>query len=115
MDKETARYIFNYFSNFFTDKESIAFRHYSSTTKLADSKNPDLINMYRQKGWLTSDQEALELIKDGYDAFELKTAKRIMEDNGDKIFLNNCPLCGKLARTPDAKQCRHCGHDWHNK
>ena len=71
--------------------------------------------MYKQKGWLTSDQAALELIKDGYDAFELKTAKRILADNSDKIFLNNCAMCGKLARTPEAKQCRHCGHDWHNK
>lgn len=25
-----------------------------------------------------------------------------------------CPYCGKPLRTPVAKQCRHCGMDWHD-
>lgn len=25
-----------------------------------------------------------------------------------------CPYCGKPLRTPRAKQCRHCGMDWHD-
>jgi hypothetical protein len=24
-----------------------------------------------------------------------------------------CPHCGKALRTPNAKQCRFCGSDWH--
>jgi hypothetical protein len=32
-------------------------------------------------------------------------------DHGIDI-INTCPQCGQLARTPLAKQCRHCGHDW---
>jgi hypothetical protein len=24
-----------------------------------------------------------------------------------------CPQCGKFLRTPQAKQCRFCGADWH--
>jgi len=24
-----------------------------------------------------------------------------------------CPHCGKRLRTPQAKQCRFCGRDWH--
>lgn len=31
----------------------------------------------------------------------------------DKIVLNKCPKCGKIARTPKAKQCRFCQYDWH--
>ena len=33
------------------------------------------------------------------------------EINKDKIFLNYCPACKKLARTPVARQCS-CGHNW---
>ncbi len=40
-------------------------------------------------------------------------ARLLLEDYRDKIYMNNCPVCGKLARTPHARQCRHCGHDWH--
>jgi ribosomal protein L40E len=44
-----------------------------------------------------------------------KLAEIILRDFPDKILFNNCPRCGKLARTPQAKQCRHCGYDWHNE
>ena len=34
-----------------------------------------------------------------------RIAEIILNDYSDKVFLNNCPKCGKLARTPKAKQC----------
>jgi hypothetical protein len=27
--------------------------------------------------------------------------------------LNCCPKCDALAKTPKARQCRYCFHDWH--
>jgi ribosomal protein L37E len=27
----------------------------------------------------------------------------------------NCPLCGLQLKTWRAKQCLHCGHDWHHQ
>lgn len=32
--------------------------------------------------------------------------------NRDKIFLNFCPKCNQLCRTPAARQCWECGHVW---
>ena len=116
MNKETARYIINYFSNLLTDEEQMAIKHTSSAFKLENSTsdNTTMTRMYKERGWLTSDQAVLDLLKDGYEIFELNVANRIIEQNADKVFLNNCPRCNKLARTPYAKQCRHCGHTWHN-
>ena len=102
-----------YYSQFFTETERLAVRHHTSTLKLADNDNPNAKKAYEHKGWLTSNKEALELLKDGYECFALKTANRILEDNCEEVVINNCQKCGKLARTPTAKQCRHCGHDWH--
>jgi hypothetical protein len=65
--------------------------------------------------WLSNDPEVLRLAGDGFDAFVERTGERIFQENGDKVFLNCCPSCGKLARTPTAKQCRYCGCDWHDK
>lgn len=115
MDKETAGYIINYFSNLLTSAERMAITHTTSTYKLENSTsdNTNLTRVYREKGWLTSDQSVLDLLKDGYDNFELNVATRIVNQNPDKVFFNNCPKCNKLARTPYAKQCRHCGYDWH--
>ena len=113
MDQETARYIISYFSKLLTDQERQAVRHTHSIVKLEDT-NPDapLARAYRKKGWLTEDQSVLDLLKNGYDTFELVVANRISSEHSDKVFFNNCPKCGKLARTPQAKQCRHCGHSW---
>ena len=117
MDKETARYIINYFSHLLSSAERMAIKHTTSTYKMAHStvENPNLTKFFQEKGWLTSDQSVLDLLKDGYDNFELKVADRILSENPDKVFLNNCPKCLKLARTPRASQCRHCGYSWRNK
>ena len=47
------------------------------------------------------------------DEEKSRLAEIIAMDYKDKVFFNNCPNCGKLARTPKAKQCRFCGYDWH--
>jgi hypothetical protein len=115
VDKETATYIISYFSELLTENERAALKHHSSTIKLSDNDNPTFTKMYKQKGWLTDDRIVLDLLKDGYDNFEMQTAKRILADSRDKVFLNKCPKCGLLARTPKAKQCRHCGQNWADK
>ena len=117
MKPEVVNYILNYFSGLMNEQEALAWRHYSSEYKLMHSENEDSIEkrrkVYLNKGWLTEDKETLSLLKNGIDDFRLRTAERILNENIDKIEFNNCPKCGELARTPKAKQCRHCGHDWH--
>jgi|GEM_PF-1096329 len=44
---------------------------------------------------------------------EKELFNRLMEKHYDKIVLNKCPRCDKLARTPFAKQCKYCRYDWH--
>jgi hypothetical protein len=116
MDKQTAKYIIDYFPGLLTAAERIAFKHASTTYKLehSTSTNTNRTEVYLKMGWLTSDQSVLDLLKDGYDNFELNVAERIIRQEADKVFFNYCPKCNKLARTPFAKQCRFCGHSWHN-
>jgi len=40
-------------------------------------------------------------------------AALIIDKHSKKVFFNYCMDCGRLARTPQAKQCRYCGLDWH--
>ncbi len=37
--------------------------------------------------------------------------ERIMREHRDEVFMNYCPVCGMLARTPRALQCPN-GHRW---
>jgi hypothetical protein len=116
VDNETAKYILTYFSTLLTGAERMAIKHTASSCKLqhSTSDNTSVTKIYKEKGWLTSDQTVLDLLKDGFDNFELKVAERIVSQNPDKVFFNNCPKCNKLARTPFARQCRHCGYSWHH-
>ena len=109
MDIETATYISNYYHRFFNEKENQAHRHINSLIKLnGESKDSSRYKIYKRKGWITTDNETLELIKNGETEFFINTAKRILEEYKDEIFLNYCSNCQKLARTPKARQCRHC-------
>jgi len=59
-----------------------------------------------------NDEKTNQLVELGNDKMEMVIAERLLKESGE-IVINNCPKCGRLARTPSAKQCRYCGHDWH--
>lgn len=117
MDLETAIYINAYYNNLLTDKEKLANRHLSSTIKLECANTISNLEkstkLYRKIGWLKENEDALILTRLGEEGFKIKVAERIFSEHKDKIFMNYCPQCGRLARTPFARQCRHCGCDWH--
>lgn len=116
MNKERAEYIINYFSKLLSREEETAIRHTRHSIQTDDSPdNPMMRAIYLKHGWITEDQKVFQLLLNGYDHFQIQTAKRILEQNPDKVFFNNCPNCGKLARTPLAKQCRFCSYSWHSE
>lgn len=113
MDKDTESYIIKYFSHLLNAEENLALKHLMTLQKISGSTNPNLERACRKAGWITDSQSALDLLKDGIYNFTLKIATRILENHRSEIVLNNCPECGKLARTPYARQCRHCAYKWY--
>ncbi len=112
MDRETSQYIRNYFSRLMTDHEKLALKHHMYMDKTDD--NAHMRKLLIDRGWITQTPEITQYLKNGYEEFELSVAQRIMEETPDQVFLNHCPKCHTLARTPYARQCRFCGHDWHD-
>lgn len=110
---EKADYIVAYYSHLFTLNEQKALRHHRSTIKIDGAKDLALTRVYLKTGWLSDDPLILNYLSDGYIQFILSCAKRILNDHPGEVVFNNCPVCKKLARTPSARQCRWCGHDWH--
>lgn len=111
MDPETVNYIIRYYSVLMTEHERIAHNYQLYVFKTGG--RPEKLRMLEERGWLRETVESQALLKNGAVAFERETAMRILQDSPEKVFLNNCPQCHKLARTPQAKQCRHCAHNWH--
>ena len=117
MDQEKVDYIFKYFGKLMTDHEARAWRHYSAEFKLTHGGKKDANEskrrLYLKIEWITEDTEIIKLLDNGIDAFRENVVNRILIQSPNKVYFNLCPKCNRLARTPLAKQCRHCGHDWH--
>lgn len=113
MENELLRYLIGHGQQFMLPAESQALRQLglseegkATYTKMAYSKHfhDDLFGF--------NNPDALALVALGREEAEKKIARRIYNDHHKQI-INLCPSCNRLARTPTAKQCRHCGHDWH--
>jgi len=116
MDKDKIKYILDYYSNFMTEEEGKAWRHWSTEYKMEHSdstpqQKESRIKVSLKSGWMSTDENILKLLENGIDEFRRKVAERIIKSN--TIEFNNCPNCNKLTRTPKAKQCRFCQFDWH--
>jgi len=117
MEKFAVKYIFDHYSRFMTLKEVAAWKHYNTSFKFEDALKDDPTQrkekMFLKRGWLSNDPEILKLLENGIENFQQSIAERIVKEHELEIFFNNCKTCGRLARTPFAKQCRYCGLDWH--
>jgi hypothetical protein len=121
MGDDEARYAFQYYGHLMTRQEQLAFRHLGGTMKATLGRSDRAAQEEVRAGsthlrkLLSNDPDVLRLSRDGYDAFVLQTGQRILKDHQGEVLLNCCPRCNALARTPRARQCRFCGHDWHTE
>jgi hypothetical protein len=119
LNREVAHYVVRFHHQFMTDVERRTQRHLFATMKatmgrsdVAAQREAAQKSRIHYKS-LSDDPNVLCLAADGYESFELQTAARILQEHRAEIRFNRCPRCSELARTPTAKQCRFCGHDWH--
>ena len=118
LNPQVAYYVVHFHADLMTDVERKAQRHLFATMKATMGRSDETAQREAQNHkihsqMLSAEPNVLSLAKDGYQQFQLTTAARILTDSADKVFFNCCPACGELARTPFAKQCRYCEHDWH--
>jgi len=116
---EQARYIVRFYGSFMSDQERRAWRHLFAIFKLTHRHTDTAA---QEEAWgrgrpldnlLSTDPKVKRLAAVGMDAFELQTAERIGRDHREGVMFNNCPRSGGLAKTPKARQRRHCRQDWH--
>jgi hypothetical protein len=69
-----------------------------------------LVSFYRDKI-----ENIDELINIEFEDYRKKIVERILNEHKNEIKFNICPKCKKIARTPNARQCRHCGYNWRIK
>ncbi len=83
----------------------------NARAKAANTDSPAVRNLIL-KHWVgKADPLLLAALDRGTDAFRHAVRDRVLRDHPQ--IVNRCPKCNRVARTPRAKQCRWCLHDWH--
>ena len=59
------------------------------------------------------DAAVMDAFNTPYDDRVANAVARVIATRRNEITENRCDKCNRLARTPLAKQCLWCGHDWH--
>lgn len=117
--EELNRYVLRWYADLMTDTEKKAYSHLYATLKATMGHSDvaaqqEALNSKGHERLLSRDPEVLHLTRDGWEAFTVRTAERILHDSRPQLVFNRCPRCNGLARTPTSRQCRFCGNDWHS-
>lgn len=110
---ELIDYIFEYCGKYFTEDESKANGHLTAMFKSKNNVHSPMYKFFMKEENVLVNQQIVDLVKDGFEKFKIRVVTRIYSEHKHSLDLNLCTKCWKIARTPDARQCRFCFHDWH--
>ena len=110
---ELTHYVIRYYPSLMTPTESAARATIFWAGRADASDSPERRRVIKER-FISSDLDVQQLLADGPEDCLYNIRNRILRDNADKVFLNYCPRCHGLARTPQAKQCPHCFFSWHD-
>jgi rubrerythrin len=120
-DPQVRGYVCRYYWHLMTPEERLAYRHLFGTMKATHGRSDAIAQQEARNSkpqlreLFSDDPEVLHLASAGMEVFLEKTATRMLTEHRDEIIVNQCPKCGALARTPNARQCPSCHHDWHDR
>lgn len=110
---ELTHYVFHSYSSLMTMAEKGAYKALMVERKAEHSS--DCIKTHLRARFGSSEPEVVRLLDGGAREFLIATRDRILRDHAAEVFLNRCPKCGALARTPQACLCPICNHTWYEK
>lgn len=115
LDDELTRYVIDHYQRFCTETEDLALRVLNMRLKAEHAQNPVIQRKLAAHRGLPHNADVEVLIAEGRVPARLAIRERLLRDHADDIFLNHCPECRVLCRTPLARMCVACGHSWHKQ
>ena len=112
-------YVLQHYPNLMTEHEREVLRHLELLYKFRDhgppepgtaAEIPDLAGPIRRR--FSTKPNVIADAQAGWEAARRRITERILSDHPDDVYLNLCPECGALTRTPRARLCLTCGHTW---
>ncbi|MGE0144388.1 MAG: hypothetical protein AB7I19_11415 [Planctomycetota bacterium] len=112
-DSELDRYVWNHYVALLSDLERIVGRAVRAEQKAAAASGALAAELRRRWGY-ASDPRVQQALAEGWPVFRTRARQRVPREHASSVFINRCPRCDRVARTPRARQCLWCGEDWHD-
>jgi hypothetical protein len=112
-EREVTRYVWDYYGRLMSEFEQRVGWAHLADGKAAAGHHAVAQFILRRHG-IPGDPEAEAALSDGVEAFRQRVCRRVLAEHGTQAFVNRCPSCGRVVRTPQARQCFWCGFDWHS-
>ena len=112
-EEELTRYVLSYNGGLMTTLENWIVRAIHAEQKADSVQSEHIASLLRSRLGRLSDDKVAHALEAGPIACRRSIRDRLLRDHGDLIEINRCPSCFRVVRTPRARQCFWCGHDWH--
>jgi predicted RNase H-like HicB family nuclease len=111
-EEELRRYIWGFCKHLLTDLERRADHVAFVRAKYSGADREEERRFWLKNNGVTESPDVDRVLSAGWEAFRESVFQRIVSERGESI-LNRCPRCRRIVKTPKARQCLWCGHDWH--
>ncbi|MBW3625651.1 MAG: hypothetical protein KY468_19840 [Armatimonadetes bacterium] len=108
------RYVWEYCTHAMTDFEMQVNFCIHIRAKAEINENPNFAEKILEWKGLLRNAYIEEALKNGPKRFRQRVKDRLLRECPDQIFINRCPSCGRIVRTPKARLCLWCGYAWHH-
>ena len=100
-ESELGRYVWNYFQQFCTELEANIDELFARQRKGPEAQQ----ELYDRSGISADDPFVVAALRDGEDVFHKRVGQRILKEHSEEVFINRCPECFKIVKTPRAQRC----------
>ena len=112
-DRVLTEYVWRHYSHLFTQLERKVFTRMLLEMKTRDDPPDFETDPYFARRLAERDEAVMKALEGGHAGFQRRVRDRILAEDGYHVYINRCPVCRRIVRTPKAKQCLWCHHDWH--
>jgi hypothetical protein len=107
-DQALVNYVWDNYRGWMTDAESLDCKSLSLAIK-----QPSSLGRLPPNGFRRLTPQEAEHPREAYHKLRTQVARRILREHHLEFVVNRCAVCNRIVRTPAARQCLWCGHDWH--
>ena len=114
-DAVLSQYLWHNYAQFFTEPQRAVMKALVGEAKAENIDDPSYAAKVRNLFGSVHAAEVTNSLAPGETQWRQQVSAWLLANRGAEVFVNRCPQCTRIVRTPVARQCLWCGHSWHGQ